>query len=43
MIAAVDITDLEAIGRLLLAAALGVIGLEREAASQSAGEVRMLW
>lgn len=38
MIAAVDITDLEAIRRLLLAAALGAIGLEREAASQSAGE-----
>ena len=35
---AIEITDLEAIVRLLLAAALGVIGLEREAASQSAGE-----
>lgn len=36
---AVDITELEAIGRLLLAAALGfAIGLEREAAGQSAGE-----
>lgn len=36
---AVGITELEAIGRLLLAAALGfAIGLEREAAGQSAGE-----
>ena len=36
---AVDVTELEAIGRLLLAAALGfAIGLEREAAGQSAGE-----
>ena len=36
---AVEITDIEVVGRLLLAAALGfVIGLEREAAGQSAGE-----